>query len=141
MMLERYLSTDPDILKYSTADTKRVLHAPTIIETTPLFKHVLLDISSVEGELTRKDRSVIATEFIHVLTRHLAECAAEAAQEEGINKIGVTGGVAYNIPIMDMFALHLEKLGMELVTHDQIPSGDGGISIGQNLIAADKLQS
>ena len=141
MRLEPYLSTDPSILRYITAETTRVLHGPTIIETTPLFKHMLLDISSVDGELTRKDKKVIATEFVYVLTRELAECAAEAAREEGTSKVGVTGGVAYNLVVMDMFALHLSKLGMELVTHKQIPPGDGGISLGQNAIAAERLNA
>jgi hydrogenase maturation protein HypF len=75
------------------------------------------------------------------VTRELAECAAEAALEEGTNRVGITGGVAYNLPIMDMFALHLSTLGMEMVTHTRIPPGDGGISLGQNLIAAQKLKN
>jgi hydrogenase maturation factor HypF (carbamoyltransferase family) len=40
---------------------------------------------------------------------------------------------------MELFKLHIEKAGMELVTHRDIPNGDGGISLGQNLIASYKL--
>jgi hydrogenase maturation protein HypF len=141
MRLEPYLSTTPDILELVRAETMRVLKAPTVIETTPLFKHLLLDIASVGGDLSRKDRTVLSTEFIYVLTKELAECAAETAEEEGLKQIGVTGGVAYNLPVISMLRLHAEKLGMELITHKIIPCGDGGISIGQNVVANEILKS
>jgi hydrogenase maturation protein HypF len=139
MRLEPYLSLAPEVLDKITAETKKVLHKPTIIETTPLFKHLLLDIGRCGGKLTEEDKKVLVTEFIYVVTKEMVECAVETASAEGLTKIGVSGGVAYNLPLVEMLRRHVKSAGMELVTHKQIPCGDGGISIGQNIIANEKM--
>jgi hydrogenase maturation protein HypF len=141
MRLEPYISTAPEILDFVRAETMCVLQSPRVIETTPLFKHLLLDIASVGGELSEKDKTVLTSEFMYVLTGKLAELAADAAEDEGLKQVGVTGGVAYNLPAMEMFRMHLKKRGLELITHQNIPCGDGGISIGQNVVANEILHS
>jgi len=52
-------------------------------------------------------------------------------------KVGITGGVSYNIPIVEMVERRLKKEGFELITHNNIPNGDGGISVGQNVIVGE----
>ncbi len=70
----------------------------------------------------------------------LVEVSGKAAIERKISNIGITGGVAYNLPIVRMVKEAVEKRGLTLVTHNKVPNGDGGISVGQNTIAGNFLK-
>jgi len=62
----------------------------------------------------------------------------EIAMDNAVGKkVGITGGVSYNIPIIEMVEKRLKKEEFELITHNNIPNGDGGISIGQNVIVGE----
>ena len=61
------------------------------------------------------------------------------AEVNGISTIGITGGVSYNLPIMDMVYKKVKKAGKRFAAHNRIPSGDGCIAVGQNVIAGHQL--
>jgi hydrogenase maturation protein HypF len=70
----------------------------------------------------------------------LTDTALDLAQEQGL-PVGVSGGVAYSIPIMEMISSRVEGEGIELLIHDRIPPGDGGISAGQAYVAGARLDA
>lgn len=43
-------------------------------------------------------------------------------------------GVSYDVPIVRMSEELVKKKGLRFLTHDKIPNGDEGISIGQNVV-------
>jgi hydrogenase maturation protein HypF len=63
----------------------------------------------------------------------LADAAGEHALAKGL-PAGVTGGVAYSLPILGMIEDRMEHLGVQLLLHERIPPGDGGISSGQAVV-------
>jgi hydrogenase maturation protein HypF len=65
------------------------------------------------------------------LANGLAEIAIDKALTSGIKKIGFSGGVAYNSIITKTLSEIISKTGIEFLTHNTIPPGDSGISIGQ----------
>jgi hydrogenase maturation protein HypF len=65
----------------------------------------------------------------------MVDIAADRAEQEGIRRIGLTGGVSYNVPICEIAIRRIRERGFEPLLHDRIPNGDGGISAGQNVIA------
>ncbi len=91
-------------------------------------------------DLTRhKDRCDAARSAVEAVVRGLTDAAIEAARERSL-PVGVTGGVAYSLPILDMVASRVEGAGLELLLHDRIPPGDGGISAGQAVVAGRRLR-
>ena len=62
-------------------------------------------------------------------------------QKEGLEKIGLSGGVAYNDHITSCIAGTVREAGFEFLTHLQVPCGDGCISFGQALAAGLKINS
>ncbi len=66
--------------------------------------------------------------------------AIKHASTEDIGKIGITGGISYNIPIVNMVEDIAQHHDFDLLIHHRIPNGDGGIAIGQNIIAAHQLK-
>ncbi|MBN1328564.1 MAG: carbamoyltransferase HypF [Candidatus Heimdallarchaeota archaeon] len=62
--------------------------------------------------------------------------AIDSAKLFDINKIGFSGGVAYNEFITRRIAKIVKESNLEFLQHHLIPCGDGGLSIGQAIIAA-----
>lgn len=92
-----------------------------------------------KGISGRKDRADVAYSIVYATAKALAETACRAAENEGLEYVGVTGGVSYSRPICDIFRNVVSGRGLKLMTHDRIPNGDGGISAGQAAIALRRL--
>jgi hydrogenase maturation protein HypF len=83
---------------------------------------------------TEKNKADIAYSFVFALIKEMVEIATEACDSVGIPAIGITGGVSYDVPIVKMAEVLVREKGVRFLTHDKIPNGDGGISVGQNAI-------
>jgi len=68
-----------------------------------------------------------AFSFVDTLIDALTDLASDHAE----GAVGITGGVAYSIPINNMFMEHCRRKGLRPVLHSRIQCGDGGISVGQ----------
>ncbi|WP_421077819.1 carbamoyltransferase HypF [Methanothermococcus sp. Ax23] len=72
--------------------------------------------------------------YIHLaLADGLSEIAIKNAEHEGINYIGLTGGVSYNKIISERIRQNVESNGFKFLYHRRAPNGDGGISFGQGV--------
>jgi hydrogenase maturation protein HypF len=69
------------------------------------------------------------------LAKGIAEMAVSFAAKRNLEKIGLSGGVAYNDHITSCIAGTVREEGFEFLTHTQVPCGDGCISFGQALDA------
>jgi hydrogenase maturation protein HypF len=81
----------------------------------------------------RENRYILAKAAETTLARKLAKVSIQIAEEYGVKKIGISGGVCYNQLIFKEFYQSILNAGSdyEFVYHKGIPCGDGGISIGQ----------
>ncbi|MHA1443853.1 MAG: Kae1-like domain-containing protein, partial [Candidatus Hodarchaeales archaeon] len=79
------------------------------------------------------NRYLLAIAAEKILARKLAKVSIQVAQDHGVKKIGISGGVCYNQTIFTEFYQSILKAGSdyEFIYHKNIPCGDGGISIGQ----------
>ncbi|MHA1658416.1 MAG: carbamoyltransferase HypF [Promethearchaeota archaeon] len=73
----------------------------------------------------------IAAKFQKVLALSFAEVAKKTAELRGINKIGLSGGVACNYSFSKAIRGDLIQEGFEFLEHDLVAPGDAGISTGQ----------
>ncbi len=96
------------------------------IMTVPLYG----DMLSMTG--TADDR---ASSFTYALLKALVDKAVDEAHNRGLDRIGLTGGVSVNRTIASMTEELVRPRGLELVCHDRVPNGDGGVSTGQCAIA------
>jgi hydrogenase maturation protein HypF len=68
-----------------------------------------------------------------------AEMAIFGRDQTGKNTIALTGGVFMNgILARDLMAI-LDKNGFQVITHEKVPPNDGGIALGQAVIAGGML--
>ena len=77
------------------------------------------------------NRNDIAAKFHVVFAEAFADIAILVADLNKIDKIGLTGGVAYNNLFSNAVKDTVLKKGLIFLEHDKIPPGDAGISTGQ----------
>jgi len=77
--------------------------------------------------------------IIRAVLSEMVDAAVDNASSHGQDFIGVTGGVSYDVPIVDMVRDLATEHGFRLLAHNRIPNGDGGISTGQAAIALHRI--
>jgi hydrogenase maturation protein HypF len=80
------------------------------------------------------DRRVIrdiAASFQYNLARGIAQLALHAADREGMKKIALSGGVAYNHAIRETIRKEITAHSCECIINADYPLGDGCVSFGQ----------
>lgn len=109
-----------DLVSYQNPDTK------WLIDWRPM-------VSAMLDNLHRGHRlEQIAARF-HA---GLAAATVRVAQAAGLPRIVLTGGCFQNRLLLSLVRRRLEEAGFEVYSHSLVPPNDGGLSLGQAVIAA-----
>ena len=130
MKLEKYLAKGN--LKYEINEKIK----DNVVDFVDYFKQIN---EYIKDDLSEKQKADIAFSLTDKIVEGLTIIAIASAEKTGVKTIGVSGGVSYDVPIINMINQRVKKAGLKLVVHNNIPNGDGGISVGQNVIAGCKL--
>ncbi|MEH1832070.1 MAG: carbamoyltransferase HypF [Nostoc sp.] len=82
---------------------------------------------------------VIAAKFHKGLANAIVEMVKHLSQQNLINQVALTGGVFQNCILLEQVSKRLQTLGIKVLTHSLVPANDGGLSLGQAVIAAAQL--
>ncbi len=126
MKLEKYLNLGKN--KYSF-DISSEHSNPIEINTHSLFRELFSKTPKSD-----KDKANLAYSFVYTLVGEMTKQAIHLADEYDVGAIGITGGVSYNRAIVKIVENELKDQDIKFLTHNRVPNGDGGISIGQNAI-------
>jgi hydrogenase maturation protein HypF len=77
----------------------------------------------------------ISVKFHNTVARMINEMCHLIADETGITQVALSGGVFQNRLLLMKAVTLLESSGFQVFTHRQVPCNDGGISLGQVVIA------
>ena len=80
--------------------------------------------------------SLISSRFHHTMVAGFVQAAEQVSIQTGIGKIVLSGGVFNNDLVMTGMIRCLEEKKFKVYTHSKVPAGDGGISLGQAVIAS-----
>lgn len=83
--------------------------------------------------------SVISRKFHNTMIKILTQLAIQISNDTGINDVVLSGGVFQNRILLSGVITGLENNGLSVYSHEQIPANDGGISLGQAMIARNKI--
>jgi hydrogenase maturation protein HypF len=62
-------------------------------------------------------------------------------QKNDIHHVVLTGGVFQNCILLEQVTKRLQALEINVLTHSLVPANDGGLSLGQAVIAAAQLMN
>ena len=77
----------------------------------------------------------ISVKFHNTVARMINEMCHLIADETGVSQVALSGGVFQNRLLLRKAVRLLESSGFQVFTHRQVPCNDGGISLGQAVIA------
>lgn len=100
------------------------------IETSHIFQDIVLDMRN--GVLI----STISARFHNAIANLCRDLCLQIRKTTGISRVALSGGVWQNITLLRKTVGLLRTESFEILTHRRVPTNDGGISIGQTLIAA-----
>lgn len=105
------------------------------IGTLPLFQWILRDIRNQASipDISRRFHAGLAALFV--------ELAEKIRDQSHLNRICLSGGCFHNLLLFRLLLDGLRAKSFEVYFHSEVPAGDGGISLGQALVAAHRLQS
>ncbi len=103
---------------------------PLQLGWAPLWTGILQDLAA------GTDRAIIAARFHRGLIEAVCATAHALAQAHGCETAVLTGGVFQNKILLEGVSERLAGLGLTVIVPAAFPANDGGVSLGQALIAA-----
>jgi len=121
---------------------------PLLARPTDVFQGewpIVMDARPVIGALLsekRQGRSApeLARAFHETVATMLAEAAARAAGERGLDRVVLSGGCLANRLLAGSLRRLLQEKGLSAFVHRQVPAGDGGLALGQAVVAAERVR-
>jgi hydrogenase maturation protein HypF len=129
MELEMAATQDSDTIydyAWDTGDAYRVL-------TEPIIRGVADDV--VKG----KPIGEISSRFHRTLICLFTDMCVMIGRERELNRVVLSGGVFQNSILLTGLTRALEKKDFKVFSHQQVPTNDGGIALGQAVVAAAKI--
>jgi len=80
-------------------------------------------------------KRMISVKFHNTVAPMINEMCRLIADETGVRRVALSGGVFQNRLLYKKTVSLLESSGLQVFTHRQVPCNDGGISLGQAIIA------
>jgi len=100
-----------------------------VVRLTDLLSAVIADLKQGASQ------GRISVRFHNTVARMVNEMCHLIANEIGVNRVALSGGVFQNRLLLRKTVNLLESAGFQVFTHRQVPTNDGGISLGQAVIA------
>jgi hydrogenase maturation protein HypF len=105
-----------------------------LIVTQPVFESLIADL--------RKTVSIaaISRRFHNGLIEVFTKIAHSIRERTSLNRVCLSGGTFHNTYLLENLTSKLALQGFEVFTHSEVPAGDGGLSLGQAIVATHRCQ-
>jgi hydrogenase maturation protein HypF len=107
-----------------------ILGDPSIVDARPAVQCIMKEHQ--QGVPV----SAIAARFHNTVADMVAGTCDLLRKQNNVNLVALSGGVFQNLLLLERARLKLEARGFTVLTHHRIPANDGGIALGQAVIAS-----
>ncbi|NNG02166.1 MAG: carbamoyltransferase HypF [Desulfobacteraceae bacterium] len=106
---------------------------PYLIPVAPIIKGVVEDIRQ------HVPVAIISARFHQTLVNVFTDVCVRLRADTGLDQVALSGGVFQNSMLLGRMVNSLDTGGFTVHTHKSVPTNDAGISLGQAVIAAAKV--
>jgi len=107
---------------------------PAIIDTQPIIESVITDLEN------KVPVSTIAARFHNTMVECIYQICKQIRETQGIEKVALGGGVFQNLYLLERTIDKLSEEGFHVYYHKKVPTNDGGISLGEAVVANEVLE-
>ncbi len=107
----------------------------SVIVTRPMFRALIDDVHRATPV------SLISRRFHNGLIAVFVQLANSIRERTSLDRVCLSGGTFHNVYLLDELTSKLAGMGFQVFTHSEVPAGDGGLSLGQALVAAHRFHS
>ena len=101
-----------------------------VLATDTLFANLL------QRRLAGEPTETLAYAFHHGLAEMVLAACERVREERGVSAVALTGGCYQNTLLLELSSSSLRAKGFNVFTHHLEPPNDGGIALGQAVVAA-----
>ena len=103
---------------------------PLRVDTLGLIRALVAD------RLAGVPTPLLAARFHESMAQAVAEACRRLAARTGLRRVALSGGVFQNALLLERADTLLRDSGLDVYANRSVPANDGGISLGQALVAA-----
>ena len=78
---------------------------------------------------------VISANFHHTMAQIVVDACLRIRESDSLDRVCLSGGTFQNLRLLGYSAAGLRERGFEVFVHHRVPTNDGGLSLGQAVIA------
>ena len=98
-------------------------------------------LEALNDKIKGVSAKIIASKFQNTIVNSTVSICTHIREESNINEVALSGGVFQNSFLLKKICYKLEKSNFEVYTHQELPSNDGGVAIGQIIIANEIIEN
>jgi hydrogenase maturation protein HypF len=103
------------------------------IDMRPMIAEIVADVGKGAS------KGMMASRFHNTIADAIAEVCRRIRWSDGLNRVCLSGGSFQNVYLLERATALLECAGFEVFQHSAVPANDGGIALGQAIIASEIL--
>jgi hydrogenase maturation protein HypF len=82
----------------------------------------------------------VSAAFHNTVAAAIAEVCRRLRDVEGLRRVCLSGGTFQNVLLLERTLALLRRMGFEVFLHAQVPPNDGGIALGQAVVARSRIE-
>ena len=107
---------------------------PIVLDFRPMIAEIVQDLSHGIGA------GEIAACFHHTLAAAVVEICERIRTSDGLERVCLSGGTFQNLTLLGQTTAELRRRGFGVFLQATVPANDGGIALGQAVIANERLR-
>jgi hydrogenase maturation protein HypF len=100
------------------------------VDMRPMIEALVRDVTAGAA------RAVVAARFHNTVADMIVEVCRRIRREDGMRRVCLSGGTFQNFTLLRRALSGMRRQGFEVFLHAETPPNDGGLSLGQAVIAA-----
>lgn len=125
--IELEMISDPSVTRvypYSVGEQQAAQ-----LDMRPMIQAIVQEVSQAVPA------SEIAAVFHNTIAALIDDVCGRIRQRDGLNRVCLSGGTFQNVFLLERATRGLRRNGFEVFLHSKVPPNDGGIALGQAVIA------